>query len=330
MLPNESDTLLLLEGIKQKERRALARAITRVESHPQQSHQIVSSLYRQKLLMRSRVVGITGPPGAGKSTLTGYLIRHLRAEGNTVGVLLIDPSSPFTGGALLGDRVRMADSNTDPGVFIRSMGSRGHLGGLSLATQDAVALMDAYGFDYILIETVGIGQAETEIMKTADLTVVVAVPGLGDEIQIIKAGIMEIGDIFVVNKADRDGAERVVTEINMMLDMAPTANALSLPRPPVLRCTANRDKGVLELMLAIQECFGLLEDSLALEKRRQERIWQAVNESVKSQLLLQLQPFISSEARHDIVDRIQSGDSSPYEESLSLLEILKRVYNQEG
>ena len=221
----------LLHGIVRGERRALARGISFVENQPRESRALLSAIYRQAALGRSKIVGITGPPGAGKSTLTGYLIRHLRAAGHTVGVVLIDPSSPFTGGALLGDRVRMTESNTDPGVFIRSMGSRGHLGGLSLATQDAVTLMDAFGFDFILIETVGIGQAETEIIKTADLTVVVAVPGLGDEIQIIKAGIMEIADIFVVNKADRDGAEKVVMEINMMLDMAPYAGSGGRPQP---------------------------------------------------------------------------------------------------
>jgi len=311
------------------------------------------------------------------------LIRHLRAAGHTVGVVLIDPSSPFTGGALLGDRVRMTESNTDPGVFIRSMGSRGHLGGLSLATQDAVTLMDAFGFDFILIETVGIGQAETEIIKTADLTVVVAVPGLGDEIQIIKAGIMEIADIFVVNKADRDGAEKVVMEINMMLDMAPyagsggrpqplgwgrepdrpqagggrvgrggggvqvawgaglagpmqgarrlvpcmavcdggahVASPGDLPRPPVLRTTANRDQGVAEMMLAIVDRWQLLEASGVLRFRRENRLWQAVSEGIRYQLFEQLTPHLDEESRHSILSRIRGGESSPFDEAQRIL-----------
>lgn len=305
----------LLEGLKKRDRRALARAITFTENQPWQSRRFVDSLYSERLLGNAEVVGITGPPGAGKSTLTGYLIKHLRAKGRTVGVILIDPSSPFTGGAILGDRVRMSDNTTDPGVFIRSMGSRGHLGGLSAATQDAVSLMDAFGMDTVLIETVGIGQAETEIVQTADTTVVISVPGLGDEIQIIKAGIMEIGDIFVVNKADRDGAEKVVIEINMMLDMAPHDQ----PRPPVLRTVANRDKGIDELLQALEERRQYLAESGTLQERRRTRIWKAVSESMQQQLSVRLRPLLQSEARSVILERIEEGSSSPYREASRLL-----------
>ncbi|MCL2548459.1 MAG: methylmalonyl Co-A mutase-associated GTPase MeaB [Symbiobacteriaceae bacterium] len=316
---SSGDPLALLNGITSGQRRALARAISFCENSPDESRPLISALYRSKRLGRSKVVGITGSPGVGKSTLTGFLIRHLRTRGYSVGVILIDPSSPFTGGALLGDRIRMSESNTDTGVFIRSMGSRGHLGGLSLATQDTVSLLDAFGFDYILIETVGIGQAETEIVKTADLTVVVAVPGLGDEIQIIKAGVMEIGDIFVVNKADKDGAEKVITEINMMLDMAPGVPGKDLPRPPVLRCIANRDQGVSELLTAVDERWLQLDISDILLVRRRERIWQAVNESLHYSLMLNLRPYLSVPSRHSLVERIRLGESSPFEEAQGLL-----------
>jgi len=308
----------LLPGIKNKERRALARAISFIENQPWQSRSLIAALYREKMLGAARVLGITGPPGAGKSTLSGRLVKHMREAGYTVGVILVDPSSPFTGGALLGDRVRMAESNTDPGVFIRSMGSRGHLGGLSLATQDTVSLLDAFGFDYILIETVGIGQAETEIVQTADLTVVIAVPGLGDEIQIIKAGIMEIGDIFVVNKADRDGAEKVFTEINMMLDMVPQG-AL---KPPVLRTVANRDQGVSELLVALEERFRQYQELNLLEKRRKTRAWKALSDSVQQQVNVELQALLNGEKREEILHSINSGQSSPYEEAAKLLELL--------
>ena len=305
----------LLDGIRACDKRSLARAISFVENDPWQSRSLINQLYLDNMLGRADIIGITGPPGAGKSTLTGKLIKHLRAQDKTVGVVLIDPSSPFTGGAILGDRVRMSESNTDPGVFIRSMGSRGHLGGLALATQDTVALMDAYGFDIILIETVGIGQAETEIVATADMTIVIAVPGLGDEIQIIKAGIMEIGDIFVVNKADRDGASKVATEIKMMLDMVQQGNL----RPVVLNTIANRDQGIEELMNEIFARLTLLNDEQIMIRRRENRLWQTVAQSLQSQVAFRLNPILQSEAKNGILERIKRGESSPYQEAQVLL-----------
>ena len=208
------------------ETRALARLITLLEDHDPEAIEIMRILRGNT--GRARTIGITGPPGAGKSTLVTEIIRSLRKRGSRVGVLAVDPSSPFTGGAILGDRLRMQEHATDEGVFMRSLASRGHLGGLSRATGSAARALDAAGFDYILIETVGVGQSEVDIVSVADAVVLISVPGLGDDIQVIKAGIMEIGDIFVVNKADREGADRVVREIRGMLE---TAATLAMGRP---------------------------------------------------------------------------------------------------
>ncbi len=199
------------------DRRALARAITWVENGAPEAGELIKASYDRT--GRSHVIGITGPPGAGKSTLVDRLAAHLRSQGKSVGIVAVDPSSPFSGGAILGDRIRMQRTLSDPGVFMRSLASRGHLGGISVATGDVVGLMDAFGFDTVLVETVGAGQSEVEIMQLAHTTVVVLIPGMGDDIQAIKAGILEIGDVFAVNKADREGADKTVLELEMMLDL---------------------------------------------------------------------------------------------------------------
>ena len=206
---------LLTDGL-QGNKRAVSRLISAVERGGQDAQTVLSRLWPHT--GKARVIGVTGPPGAGKSTMTDKLAKHWRAKGQKVGIVAVDPTSPFTGGAILGDRVRMGDLTLDPGVFIRSMGTRGQLGGLSSACAGAVNVLDACGYDTVIIETVGVGQSEVEVVNVADVVAVVTVPGLGDDVQAIKAGIFEIGDLFVVNKADRPGADRTATELRTMLD----------------------------------------------------------------------------------------------------------------
>lgn len=309
----------LLQGLRQRKKRHLAKAITYVENNFLSSRPFMGELHQCIPPGKSDVIGITGPPGAGKSTLTGKLIQHYRQLGKEVGVILIDPTSPFSGGAILGDRIRMSESFTDTGVFIRSMGSRGRLGGLSAATQDAIKLMDAYGFDVILVETVGIGQAETEIVETADITVVVSVPGLGDDIQIIKAGIMEIGDLFVVNKADKEGAERVVTEINMMLDLAPKGSL----RPPVIKTVSTKGTGIDLLAEALHRVKEQSMMSGKWKKNREERLWKELESNVSAQWGKILRESSLYANREMLLQLLSEGKTNAYSEAVSILNELR-------
>ena len=218
----------------------------------------------------AHVVGLTGSPGVGKSTTTAALITALRARGKRVAVLAVDPSSPFSGGALLGDRIRMEQHATDPGVFLRSVASRGHLGGLSFATPQALRVLDAAGFDVVLLETVGVGQSEVEVAARADTTVVIVAPGMGDGIQAAKAGILEIGDVFVVNKADRDGADDTVRDLRHMIQLGNRERSVDW-RTPVVRTVASRADGIPDLLQALDSHRSWLTESGALEARRNQR-----------------------------------------------------------
>lgn len=288
-------------------RRALARAITIVENEQDGYEDIMKEIYHHT--GRAQVIGVTGAPGAGKSTLSDNLVKQYRKMGKTVGVVAVDPTSPFSGGAILGDRIRMNDLTLDKGVYIRSMGTRGSLGGLSRKTADAVKLMDAWGLDVIFIETVGVGQSEVDIVKNADTTLVVLVPGLGDDIQAIKAGILEIGDVFTINKCDRDGADRLNVEIEMMLDLGEAQDW----RPPIERTIANQGKGVEDVVNALDEHRKYLEESGLLEERRRERVKNEMTEMIHDRISRIIMGEVTQTGKFaDYVEQVYERKTDPY------------------
>lgn len=290
----------IAEELLQGNRLALSRAITAIENEYDEATEIMKKLYPHT--GHAFVLGITGPPGAGKSTLTDRLARAYREQGKTVGIVAVDPTSPFTGGAILGDRIRMNGLTLDEGVFIRSMGTRGSLGGLSHKTADAVKAMDAFGKDVIFVETVGVGQSEVDIVKAADTTMVVLIPGMGDDIQAIKAGILEIGDIFTINKADHDGADKLQTELNMMLDLD---GVMKDWRPPILKAVANQNIGITEVVDTFHKHRDHIEGNGQLTVRRTER--------AKNEMLDLLDAKIGQYVRHKLVD---SGEIDGYVEKI--------------
>ncbi|MEW6731180.1 MAG: methylmalonyl Co-A mutase-associated GTPase MeaB [Acidobacteriota bacterium] len=272
----------LAAGVLRGEARAIARAISVVESRPERALSLLKALFPHT--GRALIVGITGAPGAGKSSLVDKLALHYRRQvDQRVGIVAVDPSSPFSGGAILGDRIRMQALSTDPNVFIRSMATRGNLGGLARATADAVAVLDAAGFDKIIVETVGVGQDEVDIVKTADVSVVVLVPGMGDDIQAIKAGIMEIGDLFVINKADREGVLRTERELETLLTISIRSDGWM---PPIIKTVAVQSIGIDELSTAILRCREFQQTNSKVFAERQQRIArQRILELLKERLL---------------------------------------------
>jgi LAO/AO transport system kinase len=269
----------LVPRLLQRNPRALGRAISILEDGGPGQRELIRRVYGET--GKARVIGITGPPGAGKSTLVDRLARRIRQRGETVGILAVDPTSPFTGGALLGDRIRMQTLYTDPGVFIRSMATRGAMGGLARASRDAVDLLDAAGFDWVLVETVGVGQDEVDVVRTVDTVAVVTVPGLGDDIQAIKAGILEIADVFVVNKADRDGVEKTAKDLQMMLSIGEHGDWL----PPIVKTVAARDEGVDKLLTELERHRDYMRTSGEIERRRRSHLRLRVETILKERVV---------------------------------------------
>ena len=335
----------LLADFRAGRKAALARAISIVENRRTGADELLGALHPS--LGRARRIGLTGPPGAGKSTITASLARHYRRQQLTVGIVAVDPTSPFTGGALLGDRIRMEEIALDPGVYIRSLASRGSLGGLSAATREACDVLDAFGIDRILVETVGVGQSELEVARTADSILVILVPESGDSIQTLKAGLMEIADVFAVNKADRPGADRLRTEIELMLGMragaAPTESSghhgVDLSRsnlarqareaaarddarwtPPVLRTVGTEEQGISELADALDRHFRYLESSGQVRERRRarlrERVVDVVEDKARRRLWADEDTTAWLEAR---LPQLEAGEATPFEIADALL-----------
>ena len=298
----------IAEELLKGNRLALSRAITAIENEYEEATDIMKKLYPHT--GHAYVLGITGPPGAGKSTLSDKIAREYRAQGKTVGIIAVDPTSPFTGGAILGDRIRMNGLTLDEGVFIRSMGTRGSLGGLSHKTADAVKAMDAFGKDIIIVETVGVGQSEVDIVKAADTTMVVLIPGMGDDIQAIKAGILEIGDLYCINKSDLDGADKLVREINMMLDLD---SLMTEWRPPITKVVASQNEGITELLDTVEKHRTHIEGNGQLAERRTKRTRKEMLDIVSSNIGTYIKGKIVDSGRLDgYVEQIKQHETDPY------------------
>ncbi len=312
----------LLVRAREGSPRAVARLISLVEDDSPQLREVMSALVPHT--GRAWVVGLTGSPGVGKSTTTSVLVSALRARDLRVGVLAVDPSSPFSGGALLGDRIRMSDHATDPDVYIRSMASRGHLGGLSMATPQAVRVLDAAGCDVVLVETVGVGQSEVEVAAAADTTVVLLAPGMGDGIQAAKAGILEIGDVFAVNKADRDGAEATIRDLRGMISLGERREAGDW-RPPVVRLVASRGEGVDELVEALDKHRAWADETGELRRRRRDRVAgeiEAITLAVLRGRIGDVHDSAAEEGLAELAERVLAGETDPYTASDVVLERL--------
>ena len=299
----------LVEDVIKGNARAAARIMRLIEDGVPEAREALKRLY--PYTGKAYIIGTTGPPGAGKSSLVDRMVEEFRKQGKKVGVVAVDPTSPFSGGAILGDRIRMQRHSTDPGVFIKSLATRGHLGGLSKATDDIIQVMDAMGKDVIIVETVGVGQDEVDIVKTADTTMVVTVPGLGDDIQAIKAGILEIADLFVVNKGDKPEADKTVRELEVMLDMsAPREDRW---RPIILKVSAIKGEGIKELMEGLESHRKFLETSGRFESYRKDRVAHAFENLLRDKLFNMVMSKLRENGTYDrLLEDMFSKRKDPY------------------
>jgi len=314
----------LVAEVLQGSVRAMARLITLVENEDSRAMHLMGAIYPNT--GNAYVLGITGSPGTGKSTLTDKITTILREREQTVGVIAVDPSSPFTGGALLGDRIRMQRSSGDAEVFIRSMATRGNLGGLARTTADVVKIMDAFGKDWVIVETVGVGQDEVEIAKTADTTIVVLAPGLGDTIQSMKAGVMEIADLYVVNKADRSGADELVSEVNVRVEQDSQIKK-AVWKPPVVKTIALENQGTVSLLEAIEKHRGFLQQSGKLTKNRREKTRQETLALLRDEISRNVLEKVLGNGRFDaLIDDIVAHKKDPY---TSVQEIIRTIFPEE-
>ena len=305
----------LVNGVLKGSRRDLARLITLIENEDAEALDALSQLYRHT--GKAHIIGVTGPPGSGKSSLVTKLTAELRRRKRSIGIVCVDPSSPFTGGALLGDRIRMQEHTLDKDVYVRSMGTRGHLGGLARATSDAVKVIDAFGKDIIFVETVGTGQSEVEVIDIAHTVIVTDVPGSGDDIQAIKAGIMEIADIFVVNKMDLPGADKKVSEINAMLDIDPREREW---RPPVLLTNSRTGDGVEELVDTISDHLKFLKESGQYEQKGLKRSRDELQELMRYKLTRELYQKLEGRPEYEAaIKKIAERKEDPYTMAEQLL-----------
>ena len=307
----------LVQNARQGQARAVARLISLIEDSAPELRAVAAALARDT--GRGQVVGITGPPGVGKSSTVGVLVTALRAAGKRVGVLAVDPSSPFSGGALLGDRVRMQQHALDSGVFIRSMATRGHLGGIAWATPQALRVFAAAGCDEVLVETVGVGQSEVEVMALADTTVVLLAPGMGDGVQAAKAGILEVADVFVVNKADREGADQTVHDLKHIISLGKRGIAGPSWRPPIVRTVATKAEGIDELLAAIDEHREWMRSHGELDARRLRRAEAEVEAIALAQLHSKLGDALQGTALPGLAKRVVTGELDVYRAAEELI-----------
>ncbi len=319
MAERSVDVPALVDAARAGAPRAVARLISLVEDAHPALREVMAALAPHT--GHAHIIGITGSPGVGKSTLTNALVGILRARGKRVGILAVDPSSPFSGGALLGDRIRMQDHALDPDVYIRSMASRGHLGGLSWTTPQALRVLDAAGCEVVLVETVGVGQSEVEVAGLADTTLVLLAPGMGDGIQAAKAGILEIGDIFVVNKADREGADATVRDIRHMISLGDRSEP-NLWRSPVLKTVAARNDGVAEVMAAIDDHFAWMEASGTLRDRRVRRAVDEIEAIAIQALRIRIGDLRHGNRVDELAAQVVDGSSDPYAAADQVVEAL--------